>query len=300
MGQEKQITQRRVRHGPPRSRLRQDDSRAGRRAVRDGRERRGLSGQPAQEPATWEKVEKRLAHAGVASRREVAQWLVAGRLQQRGQLLRPGDRLLDIEGITKDGRPLSISPKAPLSQGLVYYKPPGELVTHATGKPQVFERLPPPRQGRWVSVGRLDCTTSGLLLVVTDGELAHRLMHPRYGIEREYMVRIYGEASPGVLEQMRSGVRLADGPCAAEVVEPMGGEGRNRWYRMVLREGRYHAVKRLWEHFGLRVSRLIRVRYGPMTLPQELSRGQYRRLHAQELACLYQAVGLATAETPHA
>lgn len=279
-----------MRHGPPRPR--QDGPHAARRVSRGGRVRRGMAGQPAQEPAASETVEKRLAQAGIASRREVAQWLAAGRLQQRGRVLQPGDRLRDTQGITRDGQSLPIAMGTPPSQGLVYYKPSGELVTHAAGKPQVFERLPPPRQGRWVSVGRLDCTTSGLLLLVTDGELAHRLMHPRYGIEREYMVRIYGEAGAAVLAQMRSGVRLTDGPCAAEMVEPMGGEGRNHWYRMVLREGRYHAVKRLWEHFGLRVSRLIRVRYGPMTLPRELSRGQYRRLHAQELARLYQAVGL--------
>lgn len=298
MGQEKQITQRRTRRGPPR--LRQADTHVGRHAAQGGRARRRTATQAVQKPTVSETVEKSLAQAGLASRREVAQWLAAGRLQQHGRVLQPGDRLRDTQGITRDGQPLSMLAGMPVSQGLVYYKPSGELVTHATGKPQVFDRLPPPRQGRWVSVGRLDCTTSGLLLLVTDGELAHRLMHPSFGVEREYMVRIYGEASPAMLTQMRSGIRLADGPCVAHEVEPMGGEGRNRWYRMVLREGRYHAVKRLWEHFGLRVSRLIRVRYGPMTLPRELSRGQYRRLHEAELARLYQAVGLEPAVTPRA
>ena len=298
MGQEKQITQRRTRRGPPR--LQQAAIHDRHRAGRGDGAQTSRARRPGHQATVGETVEKSLAQAGLASRREIAQWLAAGRLKQHGQVLHPGDRLCDTRGITKDDRFLQIPAGPPESQGLVYYKPSGELVTHATGKPQVFDRLPPPRQGRWVSVGRLDCTTSGLLLLVTDGELAHRLMHPRFGVEREYMVRIYGEASPAVLTQMRSGINLADGLCVVDEVAPMGGEGRNRWYRMVLREGRYHAVKRLWEHFGLRVSRLIRVRYGPMTLPRELSRGQYRRLHGAELARLYQAVGLEPAVPPRA
>lgn len=188
---------------------------------------------------------------------------------------------------------LTAARHGPRQSYLAYYKPAGELTSRSDPEQRgtVFDALPAPGRGRWISIGRLDMNTSGLLLFTTDGELAHRLMHPRYGLEREYAVRLLGEPSAEQLEQLRAGVELEDGPAKPESVEIRGGTGTNVWCHVVVREGRNREVRRLFEAVGLVVSRLIRVRYGPVALG-EMHRGETRRLTPAEVAALYRAVGL--------
>jgi 23S rRNA pseudouridine2605 synthase len=179
-----------------------------------------------------------------------------------------------------DGKPVRLGRAVP-TRVLMYHKPVGELVTRSDpeGRPTVFSRLPP---GRWIAIGRLDINTSGLLLFTESGELANRLMHPRYEVEREYLVRAQGNVDVG---RLMKGVELEDGPAAFDRIELSGGKsaGTNRWYRVVLREGRKREVRRLFEAVGARVSRLVRVRYGPATLPRDLSPGRWRELPQQAL-----------------
>jgi len=178
-----------------------------------------------------------------------------------------------------DGRPVEFAAKAG-GRVLIYNKPEGELVTRSDpqGRPTVFARLPP---GRWIAVGRLDFNSAGLLLFTDDGELANRLMHPRYELEREYAVRVQGELRAADIEKLRRGVQLADGPAAFERIEPADprAAGRaNRWYRVALKEGRNREVRRMFEAVGARVSRLLRVRYGSVELPRDLAPGQWREI----------------------
>ena len=217
-----------------------------------------------------------LAAAGLGSRREIESWIEAGRVSVGGRVAKLGDRAGPGDPITVDGRPVATSAKA-AARVLIYNKPEGELVTRSDpeGRPTVFSRLPP---GRWVAVGRLDINSAGLLLFTDDGELANRLMHPRYELEREYAVRAQG---PVDMEKLRQGVQLDDGPAAVERIEaadPRDAGGSNRWYRVTLTEGRKREVRRLFEAVGARVSRLIRVRYGPIELPRDLRPGAWRVL----------------------
>ena len=176
---------------------------------------------------------------------------------------------------------------------LAYYKPAGELTSRKDpeGRAQVFEALPRPRRGRWINVGRLDMNTLGLLLFTTDGKLAHRLMHPRYGVIREYAVRLFGPVNEARLRQLASGVELEDGPARFDALERSGGSGRNVWYRVTMHEGRNREIRRMFDAVGLTVSRLIRVRYGPVELGA-LHRGQTRALNETEIGALYRAVKL--------
>ena len=203
-----------------------------------------------------------------------------------GKVAKLGDRARPSDAVLVDGKPVARrSPSRP--RVLLYHKPVGELVTRSDpeGRPTVFLRLPP---GRWIAVGRLDLNSSGLLLLTDSGELAHRLMHPRYGLEREYLARVRGELSPGELARLRRGV-LLDGVAARfERIEAhRAGEGANRWYRVVLREGRNREVRRLFEALGHPVSRLARVRYGPVELPPDLAAGKWRELPAKALNGLF-------------
>ena len=174
---------------------------------------------------------------------------------------------------------------------LAYHKPVGEMVTRndPQGRSNVFERLPPLRNGKWVAVGRLDYNTSGLLLLTNSGELANRLMHPRHEVERAYAVRVHGALDAAALARLRQGVDIGDGPAAFESIEASRGAGSNRWYRVRLREGRNREVRRLFEAVGGCVNRLIRTRYGPIPLPQELDPGAWRELDAGEIALLRSA-----------
>ncbi len=230
---------------------------------------------------TDEKLQKVLARAGMGSRRELEERIRAGRVLVNGEPARIGDRVSGTERIKVDGR---LVPPAALQGAqrrvIIYHKPVGEMTTRRDpeGRPTVFSSLPRPAGGRWISVGRMDVNTLGLLLFTNDGELANRLMHPRYAVEREYAVRVFGEVDEAMLGRLQQGVRLEDGLARFDAVQPAGGSGENQWFHVLLREGRRREVRRLWESQGVRVSRLIRVRYGPVTLPPDLARGEWRHL----------------------
>lgn len=253
-----------------------------------------------------ERIQKVLASAGVASRREVDRWLQEGRLTVNGKAASPGDRLRGGEHIALDGKALPLpADSVPAPRVLLYYKPEGELCTRSDpgGRPTVFERLPPAGKGRWITVGRLDVNTSGLLLLTTDGELANRLMHPSWQVEREYAVRVLGEVPASAIQRLLDGVELEDGPARFLSLVEAGGSGANHWYHVVIGEGRKREVRRLWEAVGIRVSRLIRVRFGPLVLPPDMRTGDYRELRRNEFAALYRAVKLkmpaAAPQAPH-
>lgn len=241
------------------------------------------------------RLQKLLAEAGLGSRRTIEEWIRAGRLTVRGQTARLGDRATSADDVRLDGRKLELEAAGTTRRELLlYYKPMGEVTTRRDPerRPTVFERLPPPRAGRWISVGRLDVNTSGLLLLTTDGALAHRLMHPSGGIEREYRVRLRGRPGPAVLRELLSGVELADGPARFDRIDtdPAGGAGSHSSFRVVLREGRNREVRRLWEAVGFEVSRLLRVRYGPIDLPHDLEPGMARRADESLIGRLEQAL----------
>ena len=241
-----------------------------------------------------ERLQKLLAAAGHGSRRQIEQWIRAARVTVDGRIATLGERATATADIRLDGEPLALAAKAAERELLLYHKPVGEMSTRSDpqGRPTVFDRLPPPRTGRWVMIGRLDVNTSGLLLFTTDGALAHRLMHPSSEVEREYLVRVRGRPTAAALAQLRSGVNLEDGPARFERLEPAAGQaeadatGSHTWFRVVLREGRNREVRRLWQVVGHEVSRLSRLRYGPLELPAALRPGQWRLLSAVEAARL--------------
>jgi 23S rRNA pseudouridine2605 synthase len=235
------------------------------------------------------RLQKLLAQSGLGSRRTIEEWIRNGRVTVAGHVARLGDRALPGDDIRLDGRKLELAGTPPTAEVLLYYKPLGEVTTRRDpqGRPTVFERLPPPRQGRWITVGRLDVNTSGLLLFTTDGALAHRLMHPSGELEREYLVRLRGSPGAEVIGRLLQGVSLDDGPARFERIiavderRPGGGSDRRRrdghtTLRVVLREGRNREVRRLWESVGFEVSRLLRIRYGPVELPRDMRPGMAR------------------------
>ena len=246
-----------------------------------------------------ERLQKFLAQAGYGSRREIESWIRDGRISVNDKPAELGVSVTEADRIRIDGR--LVAAASPLSRPprtMAYHKAAGELTTRkdAEGRPTVFDNLPKIRSGRWISVGRLDFNTAGLLLVTTDGELAHRLMHPSWQIEREYAVRILGEVDEAVLQRLQEGVMLDDGMAAFASIKDAGGQGVNHWYHVTVREGRNREVRRLWESQGLQVSRLIRIRFGPVELQRSLRAGRFQDLAPQELAALYAAVKLPVPE----
>ncbi len=241
-----------------------------------------------------EKLQKVLARAGAGSRREMERWIEQGRVTVDGRPAQLGERVRPGQRLRVDGRLLPAPALAPKPRVLAYHKPEGEVTTRSDpqGRPTVFTNLPPIKNGRWIAIGRLDLNSSGLLLFTTDGALAHRLMHPSSEIEREYAVRVLGPVAPEALARLTQGIVLADGPARFESVTDAGGSGANHWYHVVLREGRHREVRRLWEAVGARVSRLIRVRYGPILLARTLRPGRSKDLDDEERAALYAAAGL--------
>ncbi|MCK6408913.1 23S rRNA pseudouridine(2605) synthase RluB [Thauera sp.] len=235
-----------------------------------------------------ERLQKVLAQAGVASRREIEEWVVAGRISVNGlpaslgQKIGPGDR------VKVNGKliPLRFTQRSP--RVLIYHKPEGEIVSRddPEGRPTVFERLPLLRKGRWLAVGRLDFNTSGLLLFTNDGELANKLMHPRYELEREYAVRTLGELTEEQVKSLTEGIQLEDGAAKFNLLRDEGGEGANHWYRVTISEGRNREVRRMFEAIGLTVSRLMRVRYGSVELPSRLKRGMWMEMPEAEACAL--------------
>ena len=238
------------------------------------------------------RLQKLLAEAGLGSRRTVEDWIRAGRLTLKGRKAQLGDRAAPGDEVRLDGKRLELKRgDTTPHELLLYYKPAGEVTSRSDpeGRPTVFERLPPPRRGRWITVGRLDVNTTGLLLLTTDGKLAHRLMHPSSEIEREYLVRVRGKPSDEVLARLLLGVQLEDGPASFGRIEagsweeggsgraPPGARGGHSTFKVVLSEGRNREVRRLWQAVGFEVSRLKRIRYGPVDLPKDLKPGDARR-----------------------
>ena len=245
--------------------------------------------------AKTEKLQKVLARLGLGSRRELETWIEAGRVSVNGKPAKLGERVSATDVIRVDGRTVRSQPRHRLRcRVLAYHKPAGELITRRDpeGRPTVFERLPALRTGRWVSVGRLDINTTGLLLLTNDGEFANRLMHPSGEVTREYAVRVRGEVAQETLAQLHAGLDLDDGPARFDSVTDAGGEGVNHWYHVTLKEGRHREVRRLWEAVGAKVSRLIRVRFGPISLPRRLPQGRWEELSPSDVAALRTAAGM--------
>jgi len=239
-----------------------------------------------------ERLQKWLANAGHGSRRQLEGLIKEGRITVNGDVAELGCKVKGNERIQIDGRPVQTDQSKRVERTIMYFKPPGEICTRSDpeGRRTIFKSLPRVSGARWVSIGRLDVATSGLLLLTTDGQLANQLMHPSNEVEREYVVRVLGEPSDADLEQLRTGVELDDGTAKFEQLEFTRGEGSNRWYRVMLKEGRNRVVRRLWNQLGFDVSRLMRVRYGPIQLPRGLGKGKHRELTRGELNALKRAI----------
>uniref|UniRef100_UPI0026C2A3FA pseudouridine synthase n=1 Tax=Pandoraea norimbergensis TaxID=93219 RepID=UPI0026C2A3FA len=240
------------------------------------------------------KLHKVLAEAGMGSRREMEELILAGRVSVNAEPAHIGQRILPTDQVRINGKLVKrrITSKPP--RVLLYHKPSGEIVSHADpeGRASVFDRLPPMKTAKWLAVGRLDFNTEGLLILTTSGDLANRFMHPRYGIEREYAVRTVGQLSESSRQQLLRGIELDDGKANFLRLQDGGGEGSNHWYHVALTEGRNREVRRMFDAAGLMVSRLIRTRYGPLTLPRGLKRGRYEELDDAQVRSLFAAVGM--------
>jgi len=233
-----------------------------------------------------ERLQKILSQAGLGSRREMERWIESGWVEVNGNPVKLGDSAGPDDKISVKGKiivnPLKVKNNTRI---LLYHKPVGEISSRHDPKfnKTVFDNLPNLRQGRWIQVGRLDVNTSGLLIFTTNGELANQLMHPRYGLEREYAVRVYGQVTNDMTKLLLKGVTLDDGPAKFTNIKLSGGDGTNTWYHVTLNEGRNREVRRLWESQGVEVSRLIRIRYGTFSLPRFLGRGECYELTAEEV-----------------
>lgn len=242
-----------------------------------------------------EKLQKVLARTGLGSRRHMEQAIVDGRVSVNGAVAKLGDRIEVGAELRLDGRVVQFSVESELRRRVIaYYKPEGEICSRQDpeGRPTVFDQLPRINGERWVMVGRLDINSSGLLLFTNDGEFANRLMHPSSGIEREYAVRVMGVITPDIVRSLTEGVELDDGPARFESMSELGGEGFNRWWQVVVREGRNREVRRLFESQELKVSRLLRTRYGTQVLPRQLRTGRWVELDKPDIDALLGAVEL--------
>lgn len=240
---------------------------------------------PAQTDIKGERLQKVLAASGLGSRREIERWITEGRLNINGKQARLGDRITEEDSITLDGKPISNKRLTHVKRRIIIYnKPEGELVTRSDpeGRPTVFQHLPKLDKGRWIAIGRLDINSAGLVIFTTDGELANRLMHPSQQIEREYAVRVMGEITEDMLQQLVNGVELDDGFARFEDIVESGGSGINSWFHVVIMEGRKREVRRLWESVGAKVNRLKRVRFGNVILDSSVKVGQWRELEPKE------------------
>ncbi len=236
-----------------------------------------------------EKIQKVLANAGLGSRRQIEEWLRENRISVNGAIAKVGDRITVDDKVRVDGRDIRlVKSNAQKSRVILYHKPEGEICSRhdPEGRPTIFDHLPMLRNGRWISVGRLDFNTSGVLLLTNNGELANRLMHPSSDIEREYAVRIQGRVTSEMLATLEKGVQLKDGSAQFNQISDAGGEGTNHWYHVLVKEGRNRLVRRLWESQGVTISRLIRIRFGNIALPRMLRRGKWVELTADEIAKL--------------
>lgn len=241
-----------------------------------------------------EKLQKVLACAGIGSRREIEKWIIAKRISVNETSAILGQRITGQERIRIDGNLLTLRLKSSARRVLLYHKPEGEVCTRKDpeGRPTLFDHLPLVRNGRWITVGRLDINTSGLIILTTDGELAHRLMHPAQELEREYAMRVIGQVDEIKLKKLRSGVELADGLARFENLVYAGGEGLNHWYHGTIKEGRNREVRRIWESQNIKVSRLIRIRFGSVLLPRTLHRGRWEEAPVMVVKNLLKSVGI--------
>lgn len=248
-----------------------------------------------------ERIQKILARAGYGSRRQLETLIKEGKVTVNGKVASLGDRAEIGDTMRLDGKP--VSPKRLWQQPqqvILYNKPVGEVCTRhdPEGRRTIFQSLPAPEEGRWVSVGRLDISTSGLIVLTTDGDLANKLMHPSNEMDREYAVRVLGEVTSEMMQNLRDGVELEDGKAKFADIQEAGGEGANHWYHVVIQEGRNREVRRLWESQGVKVSRLMRVRYGPVIIPDQLKMGRWMMLQGGDLEALYESVDLQPKEVP--
>ncbi len=251
----------------------------------------GLNERRESGPET-QKLQKLLAQAGLGSRREMEELIATGHATINGKVAHIGDRV-GPEDVVRVGKRVihSRSGKRP-PRVMLYHKPEGEIVSRddPQGRPSVFDKLPQMQASKWIAIGRLDYNTSGLLIFTTDGELANRLMHPRFEVEREYAVRIIGRLTPEHADLLTTGVKLEDGSAKFDYLSDEGGEGTNHWYRVILKEGKNREVRRMFEAVGMTVSRLMRVRFGPINLPPRLKRGRSLELNEDEVRRLLELV----------
>ncbi len=246
-----------------------------------------------------ERIQKLLASAGIASRREAERMIEQGRISVNGNIAKLGEKAELTDTLRLDGKIIRLNRRPEVKHRiLAYHKPEGQICTRSDpeGRPTIYQKLPKLRSGRWIAVGRLDINTSGLILLTTDGDLANRLMHPSTEIEREYAVRVLGEVNDAMLRQMRKGVELEDGMASFNSIRDAGGQGANHWYHVTLQEGRNREVRRLWESQGVRVSRLSRVRFGSITLRRGLKPGGWDELMRTDINQLRKSVGLPLVE----
>ena len=241
-----------------------------------------------------EKLQKALASIGRGSRRELERWIESGRVSVNGKIARLGDRVVPGDEVRVDGHPVKLSEGQDRIRVILYNKPEGEISTRddPEGRPSVFNRLPKLHRGRWVMVGRLAINTSGLLLFTNNGELANRLMHPSSEVEREYLVRIHGVVDEGMIKQLEQGVLLDDGPARFLRIKIGQGGNTNRWFSVVIGEGRNREVRRLWESQGVEVSRLKRIRYGSVEIPSYVRAGEWVELEPRDVRKLCREVGV--------
>jgi 23S rRNA pseudouridine2605 synthase len=259
-----------------------------------------LEADPNAAPEPTQRLHKLLAMQGLGSRRDMEELIASGRVTVNGEIAKVGAGVTQYDIVRIDSRPVRISFEAELPQVLIYHKPEGEIVSQddPEGRATVFDKLPKIKQGKWIAIGRLDMNTSGLLIFTNSGELANRFMHPRYEVEREYAVRIFGELTEEQMGMLTQGIELEDGPAAFDSISAQGGEGANHWYQVILREGRNREVRRLFEAFQLPVSRLMRVRFGPVNLPPRVKRGQMLKLEQKTVVDLMEWAGLEAPKTP--
>lgn len=245
--------------------------------------------------ATAERLQKVMAAAGLGSRRGLEKQIADGKVVINGEAAELGRNVSAGDTISFDGKRLQVVSTPVRHRTLIYNKPDGEVTSRSDpqGRPTVFDRLPPVRDGRWVAIGRLDINTTGLLLLTTDGEFAHAMMHPSSNVDREYACRIRGEASAVQLRKLKDGVELDDGPARFSDIQQAGGSGENHWYHATIMEGRNREVRRLWKSVGLTVSRLKRVRYGAAFLPKRLRVGKWSEISPADHKILREDIGLA-------
>lgn len=244
-------------------------------------------------PVRSQKLQKVLAQAGLGSRRAMEELISSGKVKVNGAAATLGQRVTSTDEIQVGRRQIKFKVTTRLPRVIIYHKPEGEIVSRddPQGRRSVFEKLPAIRSAKWLAIGRLDFNTCGLLIFTTSGELANRLMHPRFEVEREYAVRIFGELTDEQMRALRQGVRLSDGPARFDLIEAQGGEGRNHWYRVIVTEGRNRVIRRMFEALGIRVSRLMRVRFGIVALPSTVKRGTWSEMKESEIRKLLEWAG---------